>query len=78
MLSQFGKISKRAAGPMFGLGGVGGATIPWTVGLVSAKAGGLKTGMLVPLSATLLMFGMHGLGVHLGTSTRAPSRRASP
>ncbi len=43
-----------AVGPLFAAGGVGGAVLPWLVGVVSTMHG-LGTGLLVPLSALLLM-----------------------
>ena len=47
--------SRRAAvGPLFAAGGVGGAVLPWLVGVVSTQHG-LATGLLVPLAALLLM-----------------------
>ena len=43
-----------AVGPLFAAGGVGGAVLPWLVGVVSTEHG-LGTGLLVPLLALLLM-----------------------
>ncbi len=43
-----------AVGPLFAAGGVGGAVLPWLVGVVSTMHG-LGTGLLVPLAALLLM-----------------------
>ena len=43
-----------AVGPLFAAGGVGGAVLPWLVGVVSTQHG-LGTGLLVPLAALLLM-----------------------
>ena len=43
-----------AVGPLFAAGGVGGAVLPWLVGVVST-AHGLGPGLLVPLAALLLM-----------------------
>ena len=43
-----------AVGPLFAAGGVGGAVLPWLVGVVSTGHG-LSTGLLVPLAALLVM-----------------------
>lgn len=43
-----------AVGPLFAAGGVGGAVLPWLVGVVSSGQG-LRTGLLVPLAALVLM-----------------------
>ena len=43
-----------AVGPLFAAGGVGGAVLPWLVGVVSTGYG-LGTGLLVPLAALVLM-----------------------
>ena len=43
-----------AIGPLFAAGGVGGALLPWMVGVVSTGYG-LGTGLLVPLAALVLM-----------------------
>ena len=45
-----------AVGPLFAAGGVGGAVLPWLVGVVSSGSG-LGTGLLVPLAGLLLMLG---------------------
>jgi fucose permease len=42
---------------MFSMSSVGSAVAPWFVGFVSAHAGGLRVGLLVPLaSAAAMMF----------------------
>ena len=46
-----------AVGPLFAAGGVGGALLPWMVGVVSTGYG-LSTGLLVPLSGLVLMLGI--------------------
>jgi fucose permease len=59
---------------MFAISSVGGAVIPWVVGLVSAKAGGLRQGMLVPLSCMLAMLSLYvwGMRPRSGTSIVQP------
>ena len=42
-----------AAGPLISMSGVGGALLPWLVGLTSSRTGSLQTGLLVPLAGCL-------------------------
>jgi hypothetical protein len=43
---------------MFAVAGVGSATLPWATGQLSARAGSLHTGLLVPLFALAIMLVM--------------------
>lgn len=53
----YGARAVRLGGLMFSMSSVGSAVAPWFVGFVSAHAGGLRTGLLVPLaSAVAMMF----------------------
>lgn len=45
LIERFGVAARRVAGPMLALSGLGAASVPWLVGLVSSTAGGLKTGL---------------------------------
>ncbi len=45
-------------GAIFFLAGVGSACLPWLTGVVSSRFGSLRMGLLVPMSATLLMLGL--------------------
>ena len=53
----FGDEGVRFGGVMFALAGLGGATLPWLVGLFSAQTGNLKAGLVVPFlgSTTMLV-----------------------
>ena len=51
----FGGLADRMGGVVFSLGNLGGATLPWVVGLVSTRSGSLRTGFLVPLLGTLVL-----------------------
>lgn len=42
-------------GPLFAMGGLGGATVPLLVGLTSTLSGQLRAGLFVPLAALLAM-----------------------
>ena len=52
---SFGEAGPKIAGPIFAFGGLGGATVPWLVGIVSQRGGGLRGGLAVPLAAVVLM-----------------------
>jgi MFS transporter, FHS family, glucose/mannose:H+ symporter len=53
----YGARAVRLGGLMFSMSSVGSAVAPWFVGFVSAHAGGLRAGLLVPLfSAIAMMF----------------------
>ncbi|MGC2793539.1 MAG: hypothetical protein WA899_16050, partial [Candidatus Sulfotelmatobacter sp.] len=43
---------------MFALAGMGGAVMPWFVGLTSTRTGSLRAGLLVPLAGCLAMLGL--------------------
>jgi len=54
----FGEMAPRIAGLVFALAGLGGATLPWLVGWVSTRFGGLRTGLGVPLVTILAMIAL--------------------
>lgn len=60
LLSAFASLASRAAGPMFALGSLGGAILPWLVGLIATRSGSLRLALVVPLVATLIMLALHG------------------
>jgi len=55
---RFGSRASRTTGVMFGLAGFGGATLPWLAGYASARFGGLKYGLLVPLFGCIVMLAL--------------------
>ena len=56
MLSQwFGEMASRIGGVMFALSSLGGATVPWLVGILSSRFGSLRIGLIVPLLGSLTM-----------------------
>jgi fucose permease len=59
LLSHFGEMERRIAGPMFAFAGFGGAVLPWLVGVVSTATGSLQTGLVVPLVASLCLLVLH-------------------
>ena len=45
----FGRRASQLIGSFFVMGGLGGALIPWLVGIISGRFGDLRVGLLVPL-----------------------------
>jgi MFS transporter, FHS family, glucose/mannose:H+ symporter len=55
--SWYGSKAGRVSGLMFSMSSLGSSAVPWFVGFVSAHAGGLRVGLLVPLfSAVAMLF----------------------
>jgi fucose permease len=58
LVKAFGERSRRIGAVMFALAGMGGATMPWLVGLRSTRTGSLRAGLLVPLAGCVAMFAL--------------------
>jgi len=59
-LSQrFGVAARSIGTVMFSLASIGPAVIPWMVGVVSQNTGSLRSGLLLPLGATVLLLLIH-------------------
>jgi fucose permease len=56
LVKAFGERSRRIGAIMFALAGMGGATMPWLVGLMSTRMGSLRAGLIVPLAGCAAMF----------------------
>jgi MFS transporter, FHS family, glucose/mannose:H+ symporter len=54
-LSRFGESASRVGGFMFALSSVGGATLPWILGIISTQLGSLRIALIVPLAGCLAM-----------------------
>jgi fucose permease len=54
-MEHFGERAERIVSLVFVSSTLGGATLPWCVGAVSARAGDLRLGLLVPVAACLAM-----------------------
>ena len=52
---EMGAAAAAATGPVFVFAGLGGATLPWLVGLVSARTGSLAAGLVIPLAGCAVM-----------------------
>jgi len=68
LLSGFGAMERRIAGPMFAIAGLGGSVLPWLVGAVSSASHSLQTGLIVPAAAGSLLLGLHGSNVARSTA----------
>jgi fucose permease len=58
LVKAFGERSRRIGAIMFALAGMGGATLPWLVGLTSTRTGSLRAGLLIPLAGCITMFAL--------------------
>jgi fucose permease len=58
MVKAFGERSRRIGAILFALAAMGGAVMPWFVGLTSTGTGSLRAGLLVPLAGCLAMFAL--------------------
>jgi fucose permease len=55
LVGIYGKRASRTGSIIFAFAGLGAATLPWLVGFISTRFGGLRVGLLVPLVACLVM-----------------------
>lgn len=56
---RFGVAARSIGAVMFSLASLGPAVIPWMVGWISHYTGSLRTGLLLPLGATVVLFLIH-------------------
>jgi fucose permease len=56
---RFGVSARSIGSVMFSLASVGPAVLPWMVGVISKATSNLRTGLLVPLAATLILLLIH-------------------
>jgi MFS transporter, FHS family, glucose/mannose:H+ symporter len=56
LVKAYGRNSRRIGAIMFSSAGLGGATMPWLVGLTSTGTGSLRAGLLLPLAGCVVMF----------------------
>jgi len=55
MVKTYGVHARQFGSLLFACGGLGGAMLPWLVGIVSTHDGGLRAGLLVPIAACVVM-----------------------
>jgi fucose permease len=58
LVKAFGERSRRIGAIMFALAGLGGATMPWLVGMMSSRTESLRAGLLVPLVGCVAMLAL--------------------
>ncbi len=59
LLTRFAGNARRIAGPMFAMTGLGGAVMPWLVGVISTRSGSLRAGLVAPLLAAVVLLWLH-------------------
>jgi MFS transporter, FHS family, glucose/mannose:H+ symporter len=69
--SWFGEKTQRASGPVFASGNLGGAVLPWVVGVVSTSSGSLRVAFLVPLAGAASMLAFYVLNRSSSSSAAA-------
>lgn len=57
-MQHFGERGALSAGPVFAMGGLGSAVVPWAVGVVSTRFDSLRAGLLVPFVCCLAMIAL--------------------
>lgn len=60
----FGDSSRRASGAIFASGNLGGAIVPWIVGLASTRYSSLRLAFFVPLTGVIFMLVFYLAGAH--------------
>lgn len=63
---RFGDASAQAAAAAFTLAGLGGATVPWLVGVWSTSAGSLRAGLVIPMIGCVTMMILHAYRARAG------------
>lgn len=58
LVRAFGENARRIGSAMFALASLGGAIMPWLVGEISTRAGGLRAGLLAPVCACVIMLSL--------------------
>jgi MFS transporter, FHS family, glucose/mannose:H+ symporter len=58
LVRAFGGSARRIGSAMFALASLGGAIMPWLVGEISTHSGGLRAGLLAPVSSCAIMLGL--------------------
>jgi fucose permease len=56
---RFGVAARSIGSVMFSLASLGPAILPWMVGVISKATGNLRTGLVVPLAATVILLLIH-------------------
>jgi MFS transporter, FHS family, glucose/mannose:H+ symporter len=80
LVKAFGERSRRIGAIMFSLAGLGGATMPWLVGIMSTRMGSLRAGLLIPLAGCITMLGLTAIMIEpaFGRQRETKAGSASP
>lgn len=70
--SRLGAQANKSAGVVFAAAGLGGATLPWVVGLVSSISGNLRYGLLVPVAGCAVILVVSNLAGTVSARAGAP------
>jgi len=57
-MQRFGERGAHQAGPLFAMGGLGSAVVPWAVGFFSKQFDSLRAGLLVPFACCFIMIAL--------------------
>jgi fucose permease len=79
LLTQwFGRAAVRVSGAIFAIGNLGGAVLPWLVGLLSTRSGSLRLGFVVPLVGAMSMLVFYLLESRFSAKLAAPAAPVAP
>jgi fucose permease len=79
LLTQwFGRAAVRVSGGIFAIGNLGGAVLPWLVGLLSTRSGSLRLGFVVPLVGAMSMLVFYLLESRFSAKLAAPAAPVAP
>lgn len=60
-MQHFGERGAHHAGPLFAMGGLGSAVVPWAVGFFSKQFDSLRAGLVVPFVCCLVMIALQAI-----------------
>jgi fucose permease len=67
----FGESAAGSSSPVFASGNIGGAVLPWLVGVISTHTGSLRSGFVVPLLGVGAMLAFYvGYGISREQATK--------
>jgi len=69
----FAESSRRASGAVFASGNLGGAVLPWIVGVVSTHSGSLRLALFVPLVSVAAMLAFYVGNSHASKVVTPPA-----
>jgi fucose permease len=79
LLAQwFGRAAVRLSGGIFAIGNLGGAVLPWLVGLLSTRFGSLRLGFAVPLVGATAMAAFYLLESRCSAKFASPTAPLAP